>query len=72
VTAELLKRLLSGATDSVEVLRSRTVTHGQRGDLARTLDNLTLARSEYEAALTIALRLVKRAPNDAYHRATCS
>jgi tetratricopeptide (TPR) repeat protein len=64
-TAELQERLLGGAGDSKEALRIRAINHRRRGDLARTHDNLTVARKEHEAGLAIALRLVEREPGNA-------
>ncbi len=43
--------------------------HGHRGDLALTHDDLAQARTEYEAALAIARRLVDTTPKNAeYNR----
>jgi tetratricopeptide (TPR) repeat protein len=63
--SKLQERLLEGASESPEVLRSRMVVHGQRGSVALTHDDLALARREYEAALAIARKLSEANPSDA-------
>jgi tetratricopeptide (TPR) repeat protein len=63
--SKLQDRLIAGAGDSNEALRSRMAAHIQRGDLARTHDNLALARQEYDAGLALANKLTEIDSQDA-------
>lgn len=58
-------RKQTGASEDPALLRTRSAGHLQRGDLAMTHDNLTLAQSEYRAALQIFEALARRQPDSA-------
>ncbi|MCY1057462.1 SIR2 family protein [Nannocystis sp. SCPEA4] len=57
--------LLPNAADNAWSLSNRIRQHLDRGDLALTHDDLTLARREFEAGLNLAERLVARDPTSA-------
>ena len=56
-TQKLHKTLLAAAPGHAGLLRSKLMAHKRRGDLAHSHDDLTVARTEYEAALDIARKL---------------
>ncbi|HNN97944.1 MAG TPA: NACHT domain-containing protein, partial [Pseudomonadota bacterium] len=58
-------RKAADAGSDLGLLRTRMAGHLQRGDLAQTHDNLTLARSEYQQGLALAEDLLRRQPTDA-------
>ncbi|XXS76909.1 AAA family ATPase [Sorangium sp. So ce131] len=61
--------LLDRAGESPEALHSRMVNHRERGELALTHDgDLTLARREFEAALSIMSRLVELDAHNAQYK----
>jgi tetratricopeptide (TPR) repeat protein len=77
-TAEIRKTVLGGAMGMLDelrkeadagsdlgLLRTRMAGHLQRGSLALTHDNLTLARAEYQSGLVLAEDLLRRQPTDA-------
>jgi len=66
--SKLQERLLAGASESAAVLRSRSLVHTQRGDVALTHDDLALARKEYEAALAIRRKLSEADPSNAVRK----
>lgn len=66
-TAALQERLLAGARGNEVVLHGLMFSHIRRGDLARSRDDWTLARTEYEAALRVVQKLAE-VEEDILHR----
>ena len=58
-------RKQAGAGDDAALLRTRSAGHVQRGNVAMTHDNLTLALHEYQEALGIDEALADRHPRSA-------